>query len=565
MVQIFDGTSGFQNAAPGNFYGLGVGSARWLIYAQLPTPNGTTVNLATGAGTPTVASDFLGAGNQLGYGGYLNVVPNGSNALVNPAFPSLDRAIGFRLRFQAQVVQEASQADRSGFSVIVLGNDAKGVELSFEGKNPGTSADDFIFVQQPAFDSEDEEKTAAGLFPITDLQTYDLVILGDGYTLSVNGQERLTGSVKAYQFDPATSAPQLPVNPYQIPNLVFLGDDTDTGKSTYTLGPIAVNRAPTATGLGIAGPLVVGATLTGSYTYGDGDGDAQQGSGLQWYRADDGAGTNQVPIAGATNDTYVLTAADLGKVLRFEVTPRDDQGLAGAPAIAATASAIIAPTPTPTPVPTPPPSPVPPPNPVPPPTLESPEPPPPIASPEVEPLDCPPIPTLQRVQAQFRRRRIRLRTINGRHRRDDTLLGGPRSQRLRGLGGNDRLFGNTGEDLLTGGIGNDSLYGGQEDDWLFGDRGDDLLSGDRGNDHLIGGPGADQFAIGAGWGLDEIYDFEPARDRVALLDGLTFADLKVVAQANATLIQVAATGDAIAQLRCILPGQLTPDHFIGLA
>ncbi|GAB4341932.1 MAG: hypothetical protein Fur0042_03750 [Cyanophyceae cyanobacterium] len=391
-----------------------------------------------------------------------------------------------------------------------------------------------------------------------------MTILGDGYTLAVNGQERLTGSVKSYQFDQTTSAPPLPINPYQIPNLLFFGDDTDTGKSTYTLGAIAVNRAPTATGLGIAGNLTVGATLTGTYTYGDADGDAQQGSGFQWYRADDGAGTNQVAIAGATNHTYVSTAEDVGKVLRFEVTPKDAQGLAGAPAIAATASTILAPVPTPAPTPVPAPNPVPTPTPVPPAAPAAPEPPPPIASPEVEPLDCPPIPTLRQVQAQFWRRRIRLQLLNGRDRRDDTLVGGPRSQRLRGLGGNDHLFGNTGEDVLTGGRGNDSLYGGQEDDWLFGNEGDDLLSGDRGNDHLIGGPGADQFAVGAGWGFDTIYDFERSRDRITLLDGLTFADLALIPQPTGTLIQMAASGTAIAQIHCIAPNQLTADHFTSL-
>ncbi|GAB4341928.1 MAG: hypothetical protein Fur0042_03740 [Cyanophyceae cyanobacterium] len=158
MVQIFDGSSGFQNAAPGNFFGLGVGSTRWLTFAQLPLPNGTTIPLATGAGTPTVASDFQGNGVQGGYAGYLNIIPDGSNGFVNPAFPSLDRAIGFRVRFSAKVEQEASQDNRSGFSMIILGSDMKGIELSFEGKNPGNSADDFIFAQQPNFDSENGEK-----------------------------------------------------------------------------------------------------------------------------------------------------------------------------------------------------------------------------------------------------------------------------------------------------------------------------------------------------------------------------------------------------------------------
>jgi 5'-nucleotidase len=41
----------------------------------------------------------------------------------------------------------------------------------------------------------------------------------------------------------------------------------------------------------------------------------------QWYRADDGAGTNLQAISNATHETYTLTQADVGKYLRYEIIP----------------------------------------------------------------------------------------------------------------------------------------------------------------------------------------------------------------------------------------------------
>jgi hypothetical protein len=75
------------------------------------------------------------------------------------------------------------------------------------------------------------------------------------------------------------------------------------------------NSAPTATALSITGTLRVGQVLTGHYTYGDVDGDAEGASTFRWLC---GGG----PISGATALTYSTVAADSGQTLTFEVTPR---------------------------------------------------------------------------------------------------------------------------------------------------------------------------------------------------------------------------------------------------
>lgn len=91
-------------------------------------------------------------------------------------------------------------------------------------------------------------------------------------------------------------------------------------KSAYVqIVAATANVAPTASSVSISGTTTVGQTLTGTYTYFDGDTDPEGSSTFKWYRADDNVGTGASVVAISL--TYVLTAADVGKYLRFEVTP----------------------------------------------------------------------------------------------------------------------------------------------------------------------------------------------------------------------------------------------------
>jgi len=71
---------------------------------------------------------------------------------------------------------------------------------------------------------------------------------------------------------------------------------------------------------GIAGDPTVGSTLTGNYDYSDAEGDTEGQSAYRWLRCDTVNGSFQA-ISGATGITYTLTQDDLGKFLKFEVTP----------------------------------------------------------------------------------------------------------------------------------------------------------------------------------------------------------------------------------------------------
>lgn len=84
-----------------------------------------------------------------------------------------------------------------------------------------------------------------------------------------------------------------------------------------------VNNLPIASNVIISGSLTFEQTLTGSYDYSDDDGDAEGATIFQWYRSDDGAGTNRSAISGATNLTYTIAQTDVGKYISFEVTPND--------------------------------------------------------------------------------------------------------------------------------------------------------------------------------------------------------------------------------------------------
>ena len=55
-----------------------------------------------------------------------------ANESMTPDFPILDRTAGFQVDFTVQIEQEDHNDDhRSGFSLILLSDDAKGLELAF--------------------------------------------------------------------------------------------------------------------------------------------------------------------------------------------------------------------------------------------------------------------------------------------------------------------------------------------------------------------------------------------------------------------------------------------------
>ena len=158
-----------------------------------------------------------------------------SNGSATPGFPILDRSTGFQVNFALQLESESHSSNhRSGFSVIILAEHAKGVELGFWLNEIWAQGDEltgglFRHAEGVAF------ATNAGL---TD---YQITILGDTYTLTANAQPILTGPLRDYSaFDGFP-------DPYSTPNFLFLGDDTTSAQARVRLSFVSVTGTEQAT------------------------------------------------------------------------------------------------------------------------------------------------------------------------------------------------------------------------------------------------------------------------------------------------------------------------------
>ncbi len=139
-------------------------------------------------------------------------------------------------------------------------------------------------------------------------------------------------------------------------NEQFNGDRSaaDASRMAYTdyaselktvTAPVPCNIAPTASAVSVTGTPEVGKMLTGSYTYGDADGDIEGTSIFQWYRADNASELNKTVIPGANAKTYALTSADEGKYISFEVTPVAQTGITRGDAVESASICVNAPDP----------------------------------------------------------------------------------------------------------------------------------------------------------------------------------------------------------------------------
>jgi len=123
---------------------------------------------------------------------------------------------------------------------------------------------------------------------------------------------------------------------FEVTPVAATGTTTGTAVASSTLA--VVNSVPAATAVTItddnAGSVIVGDQLTGGYTYGDLDNDAEGTSTFRWLRG-------AAAIAGATGNTYTLVAADSGQNISFEVTPVAATGTTTGTAVASSTLAVV--------------------------------------------------------------------------------------------------------------------------------------------------------------------------------------------------------------------------------
>ncbi len=160
------------------------------------------------------------------YAGYTNYNAAGT-AFFNPLFPVLDKNNGYTLSFTVKINSQTNNgtngANRAGFSVLILGSDKTGIEIGF--RNPNTQnggATPDIFSQRDASFTVGEQNThLKGI--LSQLNTYDLIVLGNNYTLKNGDTKLLAGALRDYT---AAAVPNTLTAAYGLANFLFLGDNT---------------------------------------------------------------------------------------------------------------------------------------------------------------------------------------------------------------------------------------------------------------------------------------------------------------------------------------------------
>lgn len=127
----------------------------------------------------------------------------------------------------------------------------------------------------------------------------------------------------------------------------FVGHYTEDEPTTppykiyYPRAEVVADILPTAAPT-LSGTAQVGETLTATSGYNDVDGDPEAGTTYEFYTYNvDGTTGESLVRAGSTSNTYVVQAADVGKVVKVKVIPRNNRG-AGAVATSAATQTVIA-------------------------------------------------------------------------------------------------------------------------------------------------------------------------------------------------------------------------------
>lgn len=148
--------------------------------------------------------------------------------------PALDRQLGYSIIFTLQLLEEAHASyHRAGFSLTALGSDVQGIELGFWSSE--------IWAQEGGTDALFTHAESASFNTTAALTTFELAIRGDEYVLYADGLQILSGSLRDY------TALESLIDPYETPNLLFLGDNTSRGQAKVNIAYVAVQTVAAAT------------------------------------------------------------------------------------------------------------------------------------------------------------------------------------------------------------------------------------------------------------------------------------------------------------------------------
>ncbi len=141
----------------------------------------------------------------------------------------LDSAAGFRLDFALRIDTEThSNDDRAGFSLIVLDQAARGVELGFWSDRVWAQNAGFTHGETMLVDTHSVQRD------------YRLTFHGSSYSLLTDGVLPLAGPLRDYAAEASFPASLV----YSQPSFIFFGDDTTSARARAELGMMALAPVP---------------------------------------------------------------------------------------------------------------------------------------------------------------------------------------------------------------------------------------------------------------------------------------------------------------------------------
>ncbi|MED1949563.1 immunoglobulin-like domain-containing protein [Brevibacillus centrosporus] len=212
--------------------------------------------------------------------------------------------------------------DTSQIPVITVSTDSAKAPIKLE----GSFGDSTVHVSSPSALLVDtavsqvvvDEKAAGTIIDTTANTRIDAI------TTKANLQIEGAGKVESLIIDNQSVTVQSTVS---IPSVSYSNNEAPAPAPAPTPTPApTVNQAPTAVNVTISGDILLGETLTGSYTYQDAENNPERTSLFKWYRGDLADGSDKTLISGATKKTYTLQQDDVGKYITFEVMPIASSG-----------------------------------------------------------------------------------------------------------------------------------------------------------------------------------------------------------------------------------------------
>jgi hypothetical protein len=188
-------------------------------------------------------------GSLANLGGYSNYDLVNLDSFVNPLFPILDRNAGYTLSFTMKLnSQTGNNVNRAGFNALILGNDQKGIEIGFR------NSDIFAYNNDNSFSRGDQNSNLNGI--LSNLNTYDLNVLGNNYTLKNGSNTLLAGSLRDYTDAAANTNNPLIAGIYETPNFLFLGDDRTAAGTSVDIKNISLTTTSVPEPSSMAGVAV---------------------------------------------------------------------------------------------------------------------------------------------------------------------------------------------------------------------------------------------------------------------------------------------------------------------